>query len=48
MIATTGSVTGGVDTHGETHHVAALDELGRKLGDREFLTTAVGYSGVLS
>lgn len=48
MIATTGSVTGGVDTHGETHHVAALDELGRTLGDREFPTTPSGYSALLS
>jgi len=39
---TTGSVTGGVDTHGQTNHVAALDQLGRQLGDQEFPTTPGG------
>jgi hypothetical protein len=31
-------VTGGVDTHGHTHHAAVLDCLGRQLGDREHAT----------
>jgi transposase len=48
MIATTGPVTGGVDTHGDTHHAAVLDELGRRLSDREFPTTPSGYCALLT
>ena len=40
-------VTGGVDTHGQTHHAAVLDELGRPLGDREFSTTPAGYDALV-
>lgn len=48
---TTGSTTtptprvviGGVDTHGQTHHAAVIDEVGRQLGDREFPATPAGY-----
>ena len=36
-------VTGGVDTHGRTHHAAVIDGLGRHLADREFPATAAGY-----
>jgi transposase len=36
-------VYGGVDTHGKTHHAAALDSVGRLLGDREFPATRTGY-----
>ena len=43
MIPATGPVTGGVDTHGHTHHAAVLDHVGRQLGDREFPTTPAGY-----
>lgn len=43
-----GAVTGGVDTHGHSHHAAVLDELGRPLGDREFPTTPAGYRALLS
>ncbi len=32
-----------MDTHGRTHHAAALDGTGRILGDREFLATGAGY-----
>ncbi len=39
-------VTGGVDTHGRTHHAAVLDALGRQLGDREFATTPAGYASL--
>jgi hypothetical protein len=39
-----GGFTGGVDTHGETHHGAALDSVGRQLGDREFPTTTARRS----
>lgn len=36
-------VIGGVDTHGDTHHAAVIDPLGRHLADREFPATAAGY-----
>jgi hypothetical protein len=32
-------VTGGVETHGETHYAAVIDRLGRHLADREFAAT---------
>jgi transposase len=38
-----GPVTGGVDTHGQTHHAAVIDQVGRHLADREFPTTPAGY-----
>lgn len=41
-------VTGGVDTHGETHHAAVIDHLGRHLADREFSATGTGYSQLLA
>jgi len=47
MTTTTPGVTGGVDTHGQTHHAAVLDHLGRQLGDREFPTTPSGYRSLL-
>ncbi len=43
MTTTICEVYGGVDTHGKTHHVAALDAVGRLLGDREFPATETGY-----
>ncbi|MGC5172097.1 IS110 family transposase [Microbacterium sp. DT81.1] len=46
--ATVAGVTGGVDTHGETHHAAVVDHVGRELGDREFPTTPSGYRALLS
>src|SRR5674476_851150 len=48
MTTTTSHVTGGVDTHGQTHHSAALDSVGRQLGDREFPTTPAGYRAFVS
>lgn len=36
-------VTGGVDTHADTHTVAALDERGRVLGHATFAATPAGY-----
>ena len=36
-------VVGGVDTHGQTHHAAVIDEVGRELGDREFPASPAGY-----
>lgn len=40
-------VTGGVDTHKDTHVAAAKDELGRVLGTQAFPTTAAGYAALL-
>jgi transposase len=40
-------ITGGVDTHADTHVAAALDPLGGLLGVREFPATAAGYGGLL-
>jgi transposase len=47
MSVTTGSVTGGVDTHSQTHHAAVIDQVGRPVGDREFPTTPAGYRALL-
>lgn len=45
----TREVIGGVDTHGHTHHAAALDaSTGKLLGDREFPATAKGYRQLLA
>jgi len=41
-------VTGGVDTHGHTHHAAVIDTMGRHLADREFPATATGYRDLLA
>jgi transposase len=40
-------VTGGVDTHLDTHVAAALDPLGRVLGTESFETTLTGYRQLL-
>ncbi|MFD0540816.1 transposase [Actinomadura luteofluorescens] len=40
-------VTGGVDTHGLTHHAAMIDAVGRQLADREFPATVGGYRDLL-
>ena len=41
------AITGGVDTHADTHVAAALDPVGGLLGVREFPVTAAGYAGLL-
>jgi transposase len=41
-------VTGGVDTHGDTHHAAVVDEVGRELGHAEFPATSPGYRQLLA
>ncbi|WP_330178653.1 IS110 family transposase [Nocardia sp. NBC_01503] len=41
------SLVAGADTHADTIHVAALDAVGRELGDHEFPTTATGYRDAL-
>jgi transposase len=48
MAAKKRQVTGGVDTHGKTHHAAAIDQTGRVIGDQEFPATAAGYRALLS
>ena len=48
MAAKKRHVTGGVDTHGKTHHAAVIDQTGRVLGDHEFPVTAVGYRALLA
>ena len=40
-------ITGGVDTHGLTHHAAVVDSVGRHLADREFPATIRGYRDLL-
>jgi len=47
MTFTSGPVTGGVDTHSQTHHAAVIDHLGRPLGDREFPASPGGYRALL-
>jgi transposase len=46
--AAAGTVIGGADTHADTIHVAAVDQVGRELGDREFGTTPDGYRAALA
>jgi transposase len=48
MSARKRQVTGGVDTHAHTHHAAAIDQVGRLLGDKEFPATADGYHALLT
>lgn len=36
-------VIGGIDTHGDTHHAAVIDRLGRHLADKEFPANGAGY-----
>ena len=48
MTTTTIEVTGGVDTHRDTHHAAALDQVGRLLGTREFPAEPAGYQQLLA
>lgn len=37
------TIYGGIDTHGDTIHVAAIDSWGRELADQEFPTTPTWY-----
>jgi transposase len=41
------AITGGVDTHADTHVAAALDSVGGLLGVGEFPATAAGYARLL-
>lgn len=47
-VAAAGTVIGGADTHADTIHVAAVDQVGRELGDCEFGTTPDGYRAALA
>jgi transposase len=40
-------ITGGVDTHADTHVAAALDPIGGLLGVEEFPVSPAGYAGLL-
>ncbi len=46
-IVETRAITGGVDTHADTHVAAALDSVGGLLGVQEFPVTPAGYAGLL-
>lgn len=41
-------ITGGIDTHADTHTAAALDQLGRQLGHATFPATSAGYAELLA
>ena len=41
-------ITGGVDTHKDTHTAAALDATGKAIGNRTFSATASGYAELLT
>jgi transposase len=41
------AITGGVDTHADTHVAAALDPIGGLLGMQEFPVTQAGYARLL-
>ena len=47
-IVETRAITGGVDTHADTHVAAALDPVGGLLGVQEFAASPVGYARLLS
>lgn len=40
-------VIAGVDTHADTHHVAVLSAMGRRLGDQQVPATVAGYEELL-
>ncbi|KRE94609.1 hypothetical protein ASG76_09325 [Nocardioides sp. Soil774] len=44
----TGTIFGGIDTHADTIHVAAIEAWGRQLGDQELPTTPTGYRNALA
>jgi hypothetical protein len=41
-------VTGGVDTHQDTHTAAVIDLVGRVLGTQQFPATTAGYTALLA
>jgi transposase len=48
MVETCRAITGGVDTHAETHVAAALDAIGGLLGVQEFPASPAGYAHLLN
>lgn len=40
-------ITGGIDTHADTHTAAAVDQVGRLLGQATFPASAAGYADML-
>lgn len=38
----------GVDTHADTHHVALINEYGKRLSDKKFVATEDGYRDIVS
>ena len=46
--ALTVEVTGGVDTHQDTHTAAVIDQVGRVLGTRQFPANETGYAALLA
>ena len=47
MTNETAAVIAGVDTHADTHHVALINEHGKHLADKKFLTNAAGYRAII-
>jgi transposase len=48
MAKMTRKVTGGVDTHADTHTVAVIDEVGRLLDHHQFAADPAGYRALLA
>jgi transposase len=48
MAFTEGDVTGGVDTHSQTHHAAVIDATGRHLADRRFHASKAGEAELVA
>lgn len=48
MTTTEEIVTGGIDTHADTHHVAIINQYGKQLADKEFLAVASGYRKIIA
>ena len=47
MTTTEEIVTAGIDTHSDTHHVAVINQHGKRLADKEFLAVASGYRTII-
>jgi transposase len=48
IVEATRTVTGGIDTHGEVHVAAALDEVGGLLGTESFEANPDGYAALFT
>ena len=40
-------LTAGIDTHSDTHHVAVINQYGKRVADKEFLAVASGYQKII-